>query len=88
MGWGRTVLYVEFDARAGGGAREPEVEVGALAGIEEEDAGAVVELGDFVEVAERGLRVEFGVFSGVREHGEEVVEEVAVAVGYAPGAED
>lgn len=76
---GVDVLGVEFYCRAVWGVAEPEVEVFAFAGFEEEDVVAVVEVGEFVELGELGFCVEFGVFAGVGEEGVQVGEEVAVS---------
>ena len=75
------VLGVEFYGGAVGRVAEPEVEVFAFAGFEEEDVVAVVEVGELVELGEVGFCVEFGVFAGVWEEGVKVGEEVAVSVG-------
>ena len=75
------ILDVELYTRPVGSFAEPEIQVLALASFEEEDVVAVVEFGDFVEVVEFGFGVEFGVFAAVGEHGDEVVEEVALAKG-------
>jgi hypothetical protein len=60
------VLAVHFDSRAVRRLGQPEVEILALAGLEEHDVVAVVEVGKLVELRELGLGVEFGVFARVR----------------------
>jgi hypothetical protein len=73
------ILAVEFYGGTVRGFGEPDVEILAFAGFEEEDVVAVVEVGEFVELVQLGFRVELGVFAGVREEGVEVVEEVAMS---------
>jgi len=63
---------VHFDRGPVGRFGEPEVEVLGLAGLEEGDVVAVVEVGELVELGEVLLCVEFGVFAGVGEEGVEV----------------
>lgn len=73
------VLAVHLDGRAVGRLGQPEVEILALAGLEEHDIVAVVEVGELVELRELGLGVEFGVFARVRKKGVEVVKQVTVS---------
>lgn len=70
---GRTVLEMAFYGWAVGGFAHPDVEVFALAGFEEEDVVAVVEVGELVQLVELCFGVEFCVFAAVREEGVEVV---------------
>jgi hypothetical protein len=70
---------VHLDGRAVGRLGQPEVEILALAGLEEHDIVAVVEVGELVELRELGLGVEFGVFARVRKKGVEVVKQVTVS---------
>jgi hypothetical protein len=74
------ILEMEFHGWAIGRLRHPEVEILALACLEEENVVAVVELGEFVELVEFCLRVQLDVFAGVGEEGVKVVEEVPVSV--------
>jgi hypothetical protein len=73
------VLAVQFYGRAVGRFGEPQVQVLAFAGFEEEDVVAVVEVGEFVQLGQLGFCIEFGVFAAVGEEGVEVREEVAVS---------
>jgi hypothetical protein len=73
------VLAVHLDGGAVGRLGEPEVEILALAGLEEHDVVAVVEVGELVELRELGLGVEFGIFARVGKKGVQVVEQVTVS---------
>jgi hypothetical protein len=73
------VLAVHLDGGAVGRLGEPEVEILALAGLEEHDVVAVVEVGELVELRELGLGVEFGVFARVGKERVQVVEQVTVS---------
>lgn len=66
---GVDVLTVHLDGRPVGRLGQPDVEILAFASLEEEDIVAVVEVGELVQLRKLGLRVEFGVFAGVREEG-------------------
>jgi len=57
----------------------PCVQVFPFACLEEEDVVAVVEVCQLVELVEFCFRVEFGIFSAVREERVEVVDEVSVS---------
>ena len=69
---------MQLERRAIGRFGQPDVQVFALARLEEEDVVAVVEVGELVELGQLGLGVEFGVFAGVGEEGVQVSEEVAM----------
>nr|POE65232.1 hypothetical protein CFP56_34899 [Quercus suber] len=73
------VLAVQLDGGAVGRLGEPDVEVLALAGLEEHDVVAVVEVGELVELRELGLGVELGILAAVRQQRVEIGEEVAVS---------
>jgi hypothetical protein len=76
---GVDVLAVHLDGGTVGRLGQPDVEILAFAGFEEEDVVAVVEVGELVELRELGLGVEFGVFARVGKERVQVVEEVAVS---------
>lgn len=76
---GVQVLHVELDRGAVWRLAHPDVEILALAGLEEADVVAVVEIGKFVELVEFGFCVELGVFPAVRQKRVQVIEEMAVS---------
>ncbi len=61
----RTVLKMAFHSGTVGGFAHPYVEVFALAGFEEEDVVAVVEVGKLVQLVEFRFGVELCVFAAV-----------------------
>ena len=71
---------MQLDGRSVGCLAHPNVQILGLASLEEEDVVAVVEIGQFVELVELRLGVEFCIFATVREKRVEVVEEMAVSV--------
>lgn len=86
-GW-PTVLDVELDTRAVGGACQPDVQVLALPGLKEHDAVAIVELGNLVQKVQMRLCIELGIFARVRHHRNQVRQQLLVAVCDTAGAED
>jgi hypothetical protein len=76
---GVDVLAVHLDGGAVGRLGQPDVEILAFAGFEEEDVVAVVEVGKLVELRELGFGVEFGIFARVGEERVQVIEKVAVS---------
>ena len=83
-----TVLQVELDCWPVRRFAHPYVEVFALSSFEEEDIVAIVEFGEFIELVELGLCIYLAFFPAVREEGVKIVEEMAMSVGDAAGAED
>ena len=73
------VLAMHLHRGAVGRFGQPDVQVFALARFEEHDVVAVVEVGEFIELGELGLGVEFGILAAVWEERVEVGEEVAVS---------
>lgn len=76
---------MEADRRAIGRARNPEIQIlAALAGLEEENHIARVQVGERVqkEVIARGLlfRIEFCFFVGMREQTGQIGEQVSMAI--------
>ena len=73
------VVQVKLNGGAVGGLCDPDVEILALAGFEEEDIVAVVEVCKFVELVELGFGVELCVFATMGEEGMEIVKEMSMS---------
>ncbi len=63
-----TILQVKLDSRSIRNLAQPDVQILSLAGLEEQDIVAVVQLGEFIELVQAGFGVEFGILPAVRKH--------------------
>jgi hypothetical protein len=69
---------VELAGRATRYFAHPHVQILTLTRLEEQHIVAIIQLGEGIELVELALRIKLGVFTAVREHRGEVVEQVAV----------
>ena len=80
MIWGvDTVLEVHFDSWTIGSFAHPDIQILALARLEEEYIIAVVQLRQLVQLVEFGFRVELSVFAAMGEERVEVIEKVTMS---------